>query len=82
MTSEIVILAVLLGLIPAFIARHRGGPFVFFWFIGALLFPVGLVLALIAKDGRKRCPSCDETVSAAAVVCPHCQRDIPALAAG
>lgn len=79
--GTVVVVAVLLGLIPALIARSRGGPFGFFWFLGTVLFPVALIMAVAAKDGRRKCPFCAEPVRSEAVVCPHCQRDIAAAPA-
>lgn len=46
---EIFIFAVLLGLIPAAIASHKGRSFAVWWFYGALLFIVALPMALIMK---------------------------------
>lgn len=45
--------AVLLGLIPAFIARRKGRNFYDWWFFGAALFPVALVMALSPKPENK-----------------------------
>jgi cytochrome c-type biogenesis protein len=42
--------AVLLGLIPAFIARSKGRNFYDWWFFGAALFPVAFVMALSKKS--------------------------------
>ncbi len=46
---EIFIFAVLLGLIPAAIASHKGRSFALWWFYGALLFIVALPMALLMK---------------------------------
>ena len=45
--------AVFLGLIPAFIARRKGRNFYDWWFFGAALFPVALVMALSPKPENK-----------------------------
>ena len=76
MTTTIIIVAVLLGLIPAFIAQRKGSSFVFFWILGALFFIVALPWALLMKDQRPRCPECREVVQADAARCPHCQAEI------
>jgi hypothetical protein len=80
MVWTIVIVALLLGLIPASIARSKGQPFLFFWLMGALLFPIFLVVAIVMKSVRRRCPHCRETVQDDASVCPHCQRDLTPIA--
>jgi hypothetical protein len=46
---EILILAVLLGLIPAYLAGKKGRSFGLWWFYGALLFIVALPHALIMQ---------------------------------
>lgn len=46
---EIFVFAVLLGLIPAAIASHKGRSFGVWWFYGALLFIIALPMALLLK---------------------------------
>lgn len=46
---EILIFAVLLGLIPAVIASKKGRSFATWWFFGAMLFIVALPMALMMK---------------------------------
>jgi hypothetical protein len=46
----VIVLALLLGLIPAFIARNKGRSFVAWYVYGALLFVVALVHVLCLKD--------------------------------
>lgn len=76
---DYVFLAVLLGLIPASIARHKGRSFVGWWIYGALLFIAALPHSLLLEDERRRrCPFCAEKVMNEAIVCPHCQRDLAA----
>jgi hypothetical protein len=76
---EWLIFAVVLGLIPAVIAKNKGKSFGLWWSYGAALFIVALPHALIMKpdrkgverrlmseEGRRKCPYCAELVKAEA----------------
>jgi hypothetical protein len=80
--------ALIIGLLPASIAKNKGKDFVIWWIYGAALFIVALPHALmmdadadalefnaIAKGGKK-CPDCGEVVKAEAKICRFCQRPI------
>jgi hypothetical protein len=82
----VLIIAVLLGLIPAAIAQKD---FVVWWLFGAALFIVALPAAILLKpdvaeierqqleeESMKRCPYCAELVKREAKVCKHCGRDL------
>ncbi|MCE8516215.1 hypothetical protein KBY31_05770 [Ruegeria pomeroyi] len=85
---EILIIAVLIGLIPAAIAQGKGKSFVLWWIYGAAIFIVALPHALIMRpddraieskqlnSGMKKCPSCAEMIKQDAKVCKHCGRDV------
>lgn len=85
---EILIIAVLIGLIPAAIAQGKGKSFVLWWIYGAAIFIVALPHALIMRSddraieskqlnsGMKKCASCAEMIKQDAKVCKHCGRDV------
>ncbi len=88
---DVMALAILIGLIPAAIARSKGQSFVGFWIYGALLFIIALPHALIMKAnkqaveeqeiaaGGRKCPHCAEIIKAEANVCRFCNRDLSTL---
>jgi hypothetical protein len=86
MEEELIIealpVAVLMGLIPAFIAQRKGKSFLLWWFYGAMLFIVALPHALwIKPDSQKvkqeaaeikKCFYCAELIKREAKVCQYC----------
>lgn len=75
---QIFIIAILLGLIPASIAKKKGYSFAKWWFYGAMLFIVALPAALLLKPNEKlrECPKCAELVKEKAKVCKHCGNEL------
>lgn len=74
---QLLLLAVVLGLIPAFIARGKGRLFPLWWLYGSLLFIIALIHSLALKDrSGAKCPHCAEFVNREARVCKHCGRDL------
>lgn len=90
---EFLIIAALLGLIPAAIADRKGRNFFLWWLYGCAIFIVAVIHALVLKptqavrdydaklDGLRKCDSCAEFIRPDARVCRFCGRDAVAPAA-
>ena len=50
-------------------------------FISVLLGPIGWIIALISKEGLRKCPFCSESIKPDAKVCRYCGRDLPPIEA-
>jgi zinc-ribbon domain len=78
----------LLGLIPAVIARGKGRSFVLWWIYGSAILIIALPHSLLMKtniagverqklaEGMKKCPHCAELIKSDAKVCRYCGRDV------
>lgn len=42
-----------------------------------LLGPIGWLISIFIEGDVRKCPFCAENIKPQAVVCPHCQRDLP-----
>lgn len=84
---ELLALAVLIGLIPAVIAKGKGSSFGLWWIYGSMLFIIALPHSLIMRpsakgierqrlaEGMKKCDHCAEYIKADAKVCRYCGRE-------
>jgi hypothetical protein len=75
---EIAILIwIICGIVAAIIGNQKGEGCAGF-ILGVVLGPIGILLALGSKGNRKQCPFCKEMIHREALVCPRCQREMPA----
>lgn len=87
-----IIIAALLGLIPAFIAQSKGRSFAGWWVYGFLLFIVAIIHVIFVKpvgnngifisngsEPMRDCPRCAEPVKYQATKCKHCGSEIEAV---
>lgn len=89
-TTTLIIIDAILAVIPGYMGWRKGYSFFVGWLISVLISPLIAIPALLLARPRKdvldkrrmqerneiKCPSCQEFVSANAIVCPHCRRDI------
>jgi hypothetical protein len=72
-------LVLLLGLVPAFIARTKGRSFGGWWLFGVLVLIVALPCSILIgpAGGMVRCQSCARAISRRAASCPGCGHPMP-----
>jgi hypothetical protein len=79
----IIIVAALIGLVPALIARTKGGNFIKWWIYGAVIFPIALPHSLGLNFRNfglsKSCGYCRIQVPLKAAHCPKCGYEFPDL---
>lgn len=75
--AALIVVALVLGLIPAFIAQRKRQGFWTYYVFGVLLWIIAMPTVLLMKDRRARCPACREVVRSDASVCAHCRSSLP-----
>lgn len=78
------LLAALLGIIPAVIAQKKGRNALLWWVFGTLLFIVALPVSILIKplsppEAGKKCPKCAEFIKQEALICKHCGSDVSSV---
>lgn len=84
---EILVAAVVLGLVPAVIAARKGRNFLVWWLFGSSLLPIALPVSVLAgkgssrragKKGRPhRCPKYPDLIRPHSLICAECPMDTP-----
>lgn len=73
----IFLLAIPLGLIPAFIARSKGRNFLLWWLYGFAILVIALPHSIVIQDVKtKKCPFCEAICDVESDTCKVCGRDI------
>lgn len=87
---EVFILPVLMGLIPAYIAKRKGRSFGLWWLYGAAILIIALPHSLLIRpdpaaierrlsaEGMKKCPCCGESIELDSSICRFCGRILDA----
>lgn len=88
---EFLIIAMVIGLLPAAIAKHKGRSFLAWWFYGTMLWIIVLPISICMKsnsvnlkvdksiEGTRKCPLCAEIIQVDAAVCRYCKSEIGIL---
>lgn len=78
--NAILLACLILGVVTAAIAKHKGSSFVI-WFVVGFLFPgVGLLAVFLMRsskfDPRRECPNCGALLPITSQVCMRCGEDL------
>ena len=84
---EFFILALIMGMIPAYIASAKGKNFLLWWFYGTVLFAFAIIHAIVMKPAEKNliyygmryCPHCDKPIKLESTNCHFCNGDVQPL---
>lgn len=84
---EWVIVLMLLGMLPAYVAMAKGRNFLLWWFYGTVLFVFAMFHSIALKPaeknllyyGRRYCPHCHKIVDYDATQCEFCNGELTPL---
>lgn len=77
---ELMIIGVLIGLIPASIARSKGRNFFLWWGYGAAIWIIAFPHSVLLTRDRKMCVYCEAIIDADAIHSKICGRKCPGSA--
>lgn len=84
---DLVIIALLLGMIPAYIASAKGRNFLLWWMYGTFLFAFAIIHAIAIRPaernlihyGMRYCPHCRKPIKLDDTSCPYCSAEVKPL---